>query len=91
MDSITTSCKNPKCKNELRIRIVEDAKKKNYYGWWIVRCNRCKEIFDINVGKDVYDSLLISGGTILQRLDTEKTDETQVPIIVQQSKAKFQG
>ena len=58
-------CQNAECNNEFTARIIEHRGGLNDEGSWIVKCRKCKDIFSINVGRDVNDSSLTSGGTIL--------------------------
>lgn len=47
------------------------------YGWWVIKCSRCNKVSELYIGPGVYDSLLISGGIILLRLDSDThTEET---------------
>lgn len=77
MDAVTVNCLNSNCGSEWHIRMVDDSEIKRP-GWWIVKCNRCSQIYDLRINANVYSSLLISGGTILQRIDSVQTSEMQV-------------
>jgi len=76
--SLTFKCPNKDCKNEFHAHIVEHRGGVNDYGWWIIKCNSCQTIFDTYIGRDVNDSSLISGGSILERLDKEVQNEEDV-------------
>jgi hypothetical protein len=43
----------------------------NTYGYWIVKCEKCGEIFKVYIGRDVRDSSLIYGGAILGIYDDD--------------------
>jgi len=86
--SLTFKCKNHKCDNEFHAHIVEHKGGINDYGWWIVQCEKCSEIFDVYIGRDVNDSELQSGGQILDRFDKEVYSETEVKEAVNNLKTK---
>ena len=60
-----------KCGNEIRIRRVWHPGGANDYGSLIVRCDKCGEICEINIGRDVYESDVLSGATLLERKDRD--------------------
>lgn len=76
-ESLTIVCNNTTCRNEWRIRVMGPHKGTTASGWWIVKCARCNSIFELYIDKHVNTNLLISGGTILRRLDTMNFDEVR--------------
>ena len=69
--SLTFKCTKSKCKNLLHARIVEHSGGLNDYGSWIVKCEKCKSVFSIYIGRDVNDSRLTSGGEILGKYNSD--------------------
>ncbi len=52
----------------------------NSYGGWVMRCTiaSCKSIFAIDIGKDVYESKLISGASLITKFRDAPTGRANV-------------
>lgn len=85
-ETATMTFECPKCKNEFRAHIVEHKGGINDYGWWVIKCDACKTVFDTYIGRDVNDSSLSSGGVILERFDKEISSEKDVKEAVEKYK-----
>ncbi len=71
------SGKCPHCANDWRISQVWTVGGINDRGGWIVECASCSEKFDLHVGKDVMDSLLLEGGKVVASYDDEIDGDRQ--------------
>jgi len=79
-------CANSNCNASFEAHMVEYPGGVNDYGWWIIQCDICREIFSEYVGRDVNDSRLSSGGKILVRMDRDVCSEEEVHEEVQRLK-----
>ncbi len=61
----------PQCGNKFEAAMIHHPGGVNDYGWWIIKCASCGEIFDLYVGRDVNDSSLTTGGEVLKLMDRE--------------------
>jgi hypothetical protein len=52
----------------------------NSYGGWVMRCalESCKKIFALNIGRDVYESKLLSGASLIKKFQDNPTDRAKV-------------
>jgi hypothetical protein len=52
----------------------------NSYGGWVLRCGheRCKRIFALDIGRDVYESKLISGASLLIKFRDNPADRAMI-------------
>lgn len=80
--SLRFNCENKDCDNKFSAHIIEHKGGVNDYGWWIIKCDKCQTVFDAYIGRDVNDSSLTSGGTILEKLDKEIYSEEEVKAAV---------
>lgn len=69
--TMSFNCPEEKCKNCFQATIFEQDKNEIDYGWWILKCNKCGNVFDLYVGRDLNDSILIYGGEIIARFNTK--------------------
>jgi hypothetical protein len=86
--TLTFNCPKKGCKNVFSAHIIEHKGGLNDYGWWIIECSACGEIFDTYIGRDVNDSSLSSGGRLLARMDKEVHNEEDVKTRVKKLKEK---
>lgn len=70
-EKATMSTKCPKCGNVIVINKCWTPGGMNDYGSFEVKCNKCKHVFIIDVGRDVYDSSISSGAELIRRIDRE--------------------
>jgi len=76
MESLFFGC--PECDGKFEADIVVHRGGVNDYGWWIVACDACGEIFSTWIGRDVRDSNLVKGGRILEIMDRDVHIEEEV-------------
>ena len=41
------------------------------FGSWIVKCEKCSEIFSVFIGEDLRDTTLLNGGEVIGTYDAE--------------------
>ena len=80
------NCPNDDCDNEFSANIVKHKGGENDYGWWAIKCGNCGEIFINYIGRDVNDSALTKGGTILKRYDKDVYSEDEVKTDIEKLK-----
>jgi uncharacterized C2H2 Zn-finger protein len=86
MDDIYLKC--PKCDNDIEISKNYTPGGVNDYGWWIIECDSCGEIFSFNLGRDINDSNLRKGGKVIKKCDREFYTEDEVAKKVEELKAE---
>jgi hypothetical protein len=62
-------CSNIACNNEFLTECVEHKGVTSDFGSWIVRCEKCGEIFSIFIGEHLQETTLLSGGEIIGAYD----------------------
>lgn len=67
-----------KCKNPVEIDQSWTSGGMNDYGGFVLECDKCGDKFVVHVGKDVNDSRVRSGATLLDRYDDEVNNRDEV-------------
>jgi len=68
METATLTIPCPKCKSKIIINQRWTPGGMNDYGSFKIECGKCSHKFVAEIGRDVNDSDIISGGKILERL-----------------------
>ena len=71
--------------------IIEHKGGVNDYGSWIVKYEKCNEIFDLYICREVNDSSLTSGGQIIGKYDKEIYSDEEIDEEVKKSKRKIKN
>ena len=72
--TLTVGCTTPGCQGEFVVDKTWTPGGVNDYGGWIIQCAICTHPNDVEVGRDVNDSRLVSGGRILSSWDRDMDD-----------------
>ena len=64
-------CTNVECNNEFVNECSRHKGVMSEFGSWIVKCEKCGEIFSIFIGDDLRDTMLLSGGEIIGIYDAD--------------------
>lgn len=70
--TVITSC--PQCKSKIEINRCWTPGGINDSGGFILKCSSCGYVFDKYIGKDINDSRVVSGATVLDTYDNEVGD-----------------
>lgn len=73
---VTTNC--PECTAPIEISQNWTAGGMNDYGGWVLKCNACSNAFPFHLGRDIYDSSVIKGATVLDTYNDEVGDKEMV-------------
>jgi len=64
-------CNNIACNNEFLTECGEHKPVRSDFGSWIVKCEKCGEIFSVFIGEDLRDTSLLNGGEIIGIYDAD--------------------
>ena len=74
----TISLKCPECPTAIEISKNWTAGGINDYGGWVLQCNSCSARFPYHLGRDVRDSWVLKGATVIDQYDDELGDKQAV-------------
>lgn len=57
----------PKCGNKIYINKTWYPGGCNDYGMFVLKCDKCGHVFEIDIGRDVDASNVISGATLIEK------------------------
>lgn len=66
-----TDCPKEGCDNVITFRLSWTPGRANAYGSFIVKCGKCGTVFDVDVGRDVFESDIAQGGELLDRYNKD--------------------
>lgn len=76
-ETATLIVRCPHCTNEVTIEKRWTPGGVNDYGGWVIQC-KCKQHFAVRIGRDVSDSNILSGGTVVAKYDDELKNKQEV-------------
>jgi hypothetical protein len=68
----------PSCQQQVVIDQLWTAGGVNDYGGYVLECGKCKTVFAHRLGRDIMDSRVVSGATVLATYDDEMGNEADV-------------
>lgn len=68
----------PNCGQQIIIDQLWTAGGVNDYGGYVLQCAKCKTVFAHQLGRDIMDSRVVSGATVLATYDDEVGNEADV-------------
>jgi len=69
MDCATRSARCPDCGQPVEIELRWTPGGVNDYGGFVLKCDGCGNPFHVHIGRDVMDSYVVSGATLLGKYD----------------------
>ena len=73
----------------IKVKLVEHLGGASDSGGWIIK-TESGEVFYANIGRDVFDSDILKGGEIIERIDTERHTEKDIKKKLQEYIKKYQ-
>lgn len=68
----------PKCSSKIEAEQNWTAGGINDYGGWVLRCNSCGALFHLRLGRDINDSRVIHGATVVDAYDDELKNKDEI-------------
>lgn len=73
---LQTAC--PKCGSKIEAEQNWTAGGINDYGGWVLKCNSCGALFHIRLGRDINDSRVICGATVIDTYHDELRNRDEI-------------